>query len=107
MSTGGMELPATVMEGEEMREHRIRPRRVAVLVFAVAVALAAGTTSAKEAKGGRSSVRLKECYYGSGVYSLGACRDGQKCVRGTNDEDYWADGQCDQTSPGAGGYRQI
>ena len=90
-----------------MREHKIRPRRVVVLIFAVAVALAAGTTSAKDAKGSRSSFRAKECYYGSGVYSLGACRDGQKCVRGVNDEDYWADGQCDQVSPGSGGYRQV
>ena len=95
-----------------MNESRIRPRAAVALVFTVALAIAGGTVSAPEAGAGRAPVRVKKsskaCYYGGGVYSLGACRDGQRCVRGTDDEDYWEDGQgCDQTSPGGGGMRQV
>ena len=69
--------------------------------------------AAPEAGAGRTPVRVKKsskvCYYGAGIYSLGACRDGQRCVRGTDDEDYWEDGQgCTQTGSGTGGgFRQV
>jgi predicted outer membrane repeat protein len=96
-----------------MNESRIRPRTAVALKFAViavVVAIAGGT--APEAGAGRTPVRVKSskaCYYGGGIYSLGACRDGQRCVRGTDSEDYWEDGQgCSQTGSGAGGgYHQV
>ncbi len=95
-----------------MNKSRIRPRTAVALVFAVAVAIAGGTASAPEAGAGPAPVRVKGskvCYYGAGIYSLGACRDGQRCVRGTDSEDYWEDGQgCTQTGSGTGGgYRQV
>ena len=96
-----------------MNQSRIRPRTAVALVVAVVVAIIGGTASAPEAGAGRASVRVKKsskaCYYGAGVYSLGACREGQRCVRGTDDEDYWDDGQgCSQTGSGSGGgYRQV
>ena len=97
-----------------MNESRIRPRTAVALVFAVTLAAVSGTVSAPEAGAGRTPVRVKKkdakvCYYGGGVYSLGACREGQRCVRGSDDEDYWEDGQgCTQTGSGAGGgYRQV
>lgn len=92
-----------------MKESRIRLRPVALLVFAVLVTIIGGMP-AREASAGRRafSTRAKECYYGSGVYSMGACRGGQRCVRGVNDEDYWQDDpSCDQTSTGTGGFRQV
>lgn len=98
---------AKTMENAEMRERRISSRSVAMLVFAVLVAIA-GLATPVNAGVRRSPALNKLCYYGSGIYSLGACRDGQRCVRGVNDEDYWEDdGRCDQTSPGTGGIRQI
>jgi hypothetical protein len=101
-----------------MNESRIRPRTAVALKFAViaviaVVAIVDGTVSAPEAGAGRTPVRVKKsskaCYYGGGIYSLGACRDGQRCVRGTDDEDYWEDGQgCTQTGSGTGGgFRQV
>lgn len=96
-----------------MNESRIRPRTAVALVFAVALAIFSGTVSAPEAGAARAPVRVKKsskvCYYGGGIYSLGACRDGQRCVRGTDGEDYWEDGQgCTQTGAGnGGGFRQV
>ena len=99
-----------------MNESRIRPRTAVALKFAViavTLAIAGGTVSAPGAGAGRAPARVKKdskaCYYGGGIYSLGACRDGQRCVRGTDDEDYWEDGQgCSQTGSGSGGgYRQV
>lgn len=96
-----------------MNESRIRPRTAVALVCAVALAIVGGTVSAPEAGAGRAPVRVKKiskvCYYGGGIYSLGACRDGQRCVRGVDDEDYWEDGQgCSQTGSGAGGgFQQV
>lgn len=99
-----------------MNESRIRPRTAVALKFAViavTLAIVGGTVSSPEAGAGRVPVRVKKsskaCYYGGGIYSLGACRDGQRCVRGTDDEDYWEDGQgCSQTGSGTGGgYRQV
>lgn len=99
-----------------MNESRIRPRTAVALKFAViavTLAIVGGTVSAPEAGAGRTPVRVKKsskvCYYAGGIYSLGACRDGQRCVRGTDDEDYWEDGQgCTQTGAGTGGgFRQV
>ncbi len=96
-----------------MSDSRIRPRTAVALVFAVTLAIAGGTVSAPEAAAGRAPVRVKKsskvCYYAAGIYSLGACRDGQRCVRGIDNEDYWEDGQgCTQTGAGTGGgYRQV
>lgn len=90
-----------------MRGLKIRPRSIAMLAFAVTVALAAG---ASDAGAGRHvpSGNAKECYFNSQIYSLGACREGQRCVRGVNDEDYWEDDtRCSQTSPGGGGMSQV
>jgi hypothetical protein len=95
------------MENAEMKERRIRSRSIAVLIFAVVVAVA-GWSAPVEARARQSSAYNKLCYYGTGIYSLGACRGGQRCVRGVNDEDYWEDdADCDQTSPGSGGIRQV
>jgi hypothetical protein len=95
-----------------MKESRIRLRTAALLVFTMLVAMLGifGEMPTGAASPVRRvfSTRAKECYYGSGVYSMGACRDGQRCVRGVNDEDYWQDdSSCDQTSTGSGGFRQI
>lgn len=93
-----------------MNESRIRPRTAVALVIAVTLAIVGGTVSAPEAGAGRKVKKSsKVCYYGAGIYSLGACRDGQRCVRGTDGEDYWEDGQgCTQTGSGTGGgYRQV
>ncbi len=96
-----------------MNESRIRPRTTVALVFAMALPAAGATVSAPEAGANRAPVRVEKssklCYYGSGIYSLNACRDGQRCVRGTDDEDYWEDGQgCTQTGSGSGGgYNQV
>ncbi|HEX4962051.1 MAG TPA: hypothetical protein VF173_14530 [Thermoanaerobaculia bacterium] len=90
-----------------MRESRIRPRSVAALAFGLIVA-AAGMTSANQGRARLVSIHSDDCYYAGGSYSMGACRGGQRCVRGVNDEDYWQDdGTCDQVSPGGGGRRQI
>jgi hypothetical protein len=90
-----------------MRESRPRPRSVAVLVFAAIVAIA-GTMSPNPAGARLSSTHAKDCYYANQVYSMGACRGLQRCVRGVNSEDYWQDDQaCDQISSGPGGKRQI
>jgi hypothetical protein len=90
----------------------IRLRSIVLLIFGVLVAVFGGTTSAREASAGRRSfsAKPKECYYGSGIFTTGACRDGQRCVTGVNDEDYWQDDpRCStQTGSGAGsGYRQV
>jgi len=91
-----------------MKERRIRPRSVVLLAVAVLVALAAGVPNAGAGRRAVSSGGAKECYYGGGVYSLGACRTGQRCVRGVNNEDYWEDDtRCDQISPGGGGMSQV
>jgi hypothetical protein len=93
-----------------MKERRIRPRSVALLVFAVLLALAAGASDAGAGRRRAPSVSsdAKECYYGGGVYSLGACRTGQRCVRGVNDEDYWEDDpRCSDTSSGGGGMMRV
>lgn len=96
-----------------MNESRIRPRTAVALAFAVVLAIVGGTVSAPEAGAGRVQARAKKsskvCYFGAGVYSLGACRDGQRCVRGVDDEDYWEDGQgCAQTGAGTGGgFKQV
>ena len=84
----------------------------ASLLLAVTLAIAAGTVSAPEAQAGRAPARVKPaskvCYYGSGIFNLGNCRGGQRCVQGVNEEDYWEDDSaCDQTSPGGGGMRQV
>jgi hypothetical protein len=90
-----------------MRESRPRPRSVAVLVFAAIVAIA-GTMSPNQAGARLSATYSKDCYYANQVYSMGACRGPQRCVRGVNSEDYWQDDTtCDQTSPGSGGRRQV
>ena len=82
-------------------------KKACLLVLVAGLTLGANASSAKPRLTGAriTGVTEKNCYYGSGVYSLGACRGGQKCVRGVNNEDYWEDGQCgDQTQ---GGFRQI
>lgn len=90
-----------------MKERRIRPRSVALLAFAVLLALAAGASDAGAARRA-SSGGAKECYYGSGIYTTGACRAGQRCVTGTNDTDYWQDDPlCDNISPGGGGMTRV
>jgi len=94
-----------------MKERRIRPRSVALLAFAVLLALAVGASDAGAGRRRAPSVSsgdAKECYYGGGVYSLGACRAGQRCVRGVNDEDYWEDDtRCSDLSPGGGGMTRV
>jgi len=90
-----------------MRESRHRPRSVAMFVFAAIVAIA-GMTSANQAGAKLSATRSKDCYYANQVYSMGACRGNQRCVRGVNNEDYWQDDQsCEGVSPGPGGRLQI
>ncbi len=90
-----------------MRESRHRLRSVAMLVFAAIVAIA-GTAPANQVGAKLSSTRYKDCYYANQVYSTGACRGPQRCVRGVNNEDYWQDDQsCDQTSAGSGGKLQV
>lgn len=86
-----------------MRELKGRLR--SVLVLAVALGLTTWALSPSEAQAGRHiQPKPKNCSYGSGTYSMGACRGGQRCVRGRNDEDYWSDDtNCPQTSPGPGG----
>lgn len=100
-------MPLPIQRRFEMS--RIRPRAFAMLAFA-ALAGIVGMTTTQEATAARrtSPVSSKLCYYGSGIYSLGACVNGKECVRGVNDEDYWqTTNSCDQTSPGSGGMRQI
>ena len=88
-----------------MRESRLRLRSVAVLVFAAIVAVAA-TTPAGHARPRLTPAYSKDCYYANQVYSMGACRGSQRCVRGVNSEDYWQDDtSCDNTA--GGGFRQI
>jgi hypothetical protein len=78
----------------------LRLRSLALLSFSLLVATFALVPNIAQAR--RPSPRtVKECYYGSGVYSLGACRGGQRCVRGLNDEDYWEDD--DHCTPEKGG----
>ena len=85
-----------------------RCSKLALLFFAALVALVGGTSTVKDAEAGRFlSTKPKLCYHG-GLYSLGACLNGQRCVRGVNDEDYWEDDDnCPQTSPGRGGMQQV
>lgn len=86
---------------------RPRPRSLAMLVFAAIVAIS-GTTSANQASARLTAIQAKDCYYANQVYSMGACRGPQRCVRGVNSEDYWQDDPvCDQYSSGAGGRRQV
>ena len=83
--------------------------KLALLFFAALVAIVGGTSTAKDAEAGRFlSTRSKLCYHG-GLYSLGACLNGQRCVRGVNNEDYWEDDDnCPvQNSPGGGGMQQV
>jgi hypothetical protein len=90
-----------------MRESRPRPRSVAVLVFAAIVAIA-GTMSPNQAVARLSVISSKDCYYANQVYSMGACRASQRCVRGVNNEDYWQDDpSCEGISPGLGGRLQV
>lgn len=90
-----------------MRESSPRPRSVAMLVFAAIVATT-GMMSANQAAARLTAAQAKDCYYANQVYSMGACRGPQRCVRGVNSEDYWQDDPvCDQISPGGGGRRQI
>ena len=90
-----------------MRESSPRLRSVAVLVFAAIVAIT-GMTSANQAGAKPSAIRAKDCYYANQVYSMGACRASQRCVRGVNDEDYWQDdSSCEGVSSGPGGKLQV
>lgn len=47
----------------------------------------------------RATTLDKNCYYAGDLYSWNACRGGQRCARGRDDEYYWED---DPTCPGAG-----
>ena len=83
-----------------MRKGNVRLRSLALLGFAGALAVLALIPDHAQARL-RPARMSKECYYGGGVYSLGACRGGQRCVRGVNDEDYWEDdSRC--STPGGG-----
>lgn len=90
-----------------MRDFKVRSR--SILALAMAVGLTAWALSPSEALAGRRGpIPMKNCSYGSGTYSMGACLGGQRCVRGRNDEDYWQDDtNCPQVSPGPGGRIQV
>lgn len=88
-----------------MRE-RIRLRSVA-LVLALVTLVAGLALSSSEAEALRSLL-TKSCYYGGLEFTNGACRDGQRCVTGSGDVDYWQDDDnCPQVSSGPGGRRQV
>jgi len=77
-----------------------------MLVFAAIVAITGMTANQAAAK--LSATSAKDCYYANQVYSMGACRGAQRCVRGVNNEDYWQDDQnCEGVSAGPGGRLQI
>lgn len=95
-----------------MRQPGSRSR---LLLLVAAMMAIAATWSSSEARARWFPVNRgaeKLCYYGSGVYSLGSCLNGQECKHGS-DGDYWASVSdsaeyCGtQTSPGAGGKPQI
>lgn len=93
-----------------MRMPKIQPRVAKALVLALATIASLGALLPDGASAAWRRPRMteKNCYYAGDPYSWGACRGGQRCARGRDNEYYWED---DDSCPGGvqsqGGFPQV